>query len=72
MGVTYPKTWQDYEQDFVWSEGIIIVEEVGNCAICKKKTFFAEVNFETFICSPECEDSIWEEYWEALGRRYQP
>lgn len=56
---------KDYERDFVWSDSILIVPEVGPCLVCKTDTFFAEVNFEAHICSYECENAIWNEYFQA-------
>ncbi len=55
----------DYERDFVFSDSIIIVPEIAPCLVCHKETFFAEVNFEAHICSRECEDAIWDEYFKA-------
>lgn len=55
----------DYERDFVWSDDIIILPDIKPCYICDTPTFFGEEIFGEYICSRECEDAIWEEYFEA-------
>ena len=36
------------------------------CVVCKVPTKDVEVNFEAPVHPGECEDSLWEEYNEAL------
>jgi hypothetical protein len=35
------------------------------CWMCQRQTHWVEVNFECHLCSPECVDQAWGEFFEA-------
>jgi hypothetical protein len=39
------------------------------CWMCQKPTKWVEVNFEAHLCSPECVDQAWGEFFEAIERQ---
>ena len=47
---------------------VMKVETAEPCWHCQKPTTWIEINFEAFLCSPECDDAKWNEYWEACRR----
>ena len=45
--------------EFYWSE------KADNCCVCGKLTHFIDVDFEAFVCSEECDETLMKEFWEA-------
>lgn len=45
-------------------DSYFIAKEEGKCAVCGKPTHRVEMNYETYICSDECE----EKFIEGLGK----
>lgn len=35
------------------------------CMICREPTTWLEINFEGPLCSEECDDKMWNDYYEA-------
>jgi hypothetical protein len=48
--------------------GMIMVDDLGPCAICESPTRCMDVGFETYICSIECCRQILAEFDEANRR----
>lgn len=42
---------------------IILVENTGECCVCNHLTNCLEINFEAWLCSPECHQSLWASYF---------
>ena len=49
-----------------WDDHTILAQEgSGPCWHCGKETRWIEINFESWLCSPECNAAKWKEYEEA-------
>ena len=50
---------------------IMCGSKADNCYVCGNLTNFIDVDFETHICSEECEDKLTGEFFRhALGRNH--
>ena len=45
---------------------VIALEATRPCWHCEHPTRWCEVNFEAHLCSEECNDAKWKEYFAAL------
>jgi len=60
-------TQVEFDGDFTIKAG-----ESKPCYICGITTSWLNGSFQTFICSPECANKLWNEYNEAcIEREYQ-
>jgi predicted nucleic acid-binding Zn ribbon protein len=46
----------------------IIAKQKGKCCVCGKPTRIVEMNYEDFVCSPECEVVLDKEYQDRLAK----
>jgi hypothetical protein len=37
---------------------------IANCWHCGDLTYWIDINFEAHLCSEECEDAKWDEFYE--------
>lgn len=49
---------------------VIRLEVERPCWHCNHATRWVELNFEAHLCSTECVDAKWREYFEACRRTY--
>lgn len=46
--------------------GIIYVDNAtGPCGQCKAVTHYADIDFQCWVCSTECQDKLWAGFCEA-------
>jgi len=63
----YPNA--QHGQAFLFEPGIIIYfDTIRKCEFCKKDTHFVEVSFECRMCSEECNEKMWKEYYETCRK----
>lgn len=60
----YPDAPTWFQPDDPWNE-VIKVPSRKECWQCTTRTYFCELNFEAHVCSPECNDKGWAEYFRA-------
>jgi hypothetical protein len=53
----------DYQQAFIFRS-----KKLGICCICGAETTWCDGDFEDFVCSPECDEHLWEMYFAALEK----
>jgi hypothetical protein len=49
-------------------DGVMKIIESGECWNCGTVTAYVDLDFEARLCSEECRDVKWAEYFEALRR----
>jgi hypothetical protein len=55
-----------FEQFSHYGDTIMMIgDKPDTCVICKEDTHFCTISFECGICSEECLDFLWEEYYNA-------
>lgn len=42
------------------------VAEADCCIKCGEKTKWGSISFEAPLCSTECADAMWKEYWDSF------
>ena len=47
----------------------ILSNNTKPCCVCGKQTNYVEINYESFVCSPECEAVLDKEYWDWLAKK---
>jgi hypothetical protein len=57
--------FQDVEEIPYRGSTLIRHEEERPCWHCQRQTKWIDINFEAFLCCPECEDAKWDEYFKA-------
>lgn len=46
--------------------GIVFTKDKEHCWVCGAQTAFIDIDFDVYVCSEECEESMWEDYrWAA-------
>lgn len=56
-----PRFYQPYTHYMV-----LKTDTVRPCSQCSRETAWVELNFECHLCSPECVDQLWREFFDAL------
>lgn len=46
-------------------QDMVRVSEARECWHCREMTRWASLSFEAFLCSEECSDAKWNEYFDA-------
>jgi GT2 family glycosyltransferase len=65
----------DYKGDaqIIFNESAINrIDSLSPCAVCKSLTCWFETQFQVHICSEECFESIWKNYYEETGEKPKP
>ena len=65
--MTFDEMFPDAPEYFEVRDADVIKCHVSaECWQCKTPTPWVELNFEAHLCSPECVDKAWHEFFEAL------
>jgi len=70
--MTYDDMYPNEPVDF-WThdnaddDGVIKVSNSRPCWECERPTAFVDLDFQAHLCSPECRDLKWNEYFRALS-----
>jgi hypothetical protein len=64
--ITFEELYPDRLTDIEY-EGSTLMrsKNQGLCFHCNRLTYWIDLLFEAYVCSPNCEDAKWQEYFKA-------